>query len=140
MNGIDNLKMWNAQLIFRNFEGKPHGAQDLVDERAFAILLDKNTADNLDKAGWNVRYILPREKSGGEKTAFLQVTVDFNTVPRPSIVKIVDDEHISMTEYELDMLDHTPLHNVNLTVRPYDWIVKGKPGVKAYLDNITVTI
>ncbi len=46
----------------------------------------------------------------------------------------------NLDEKTIEMLDWADILNVDLIVRPYEWTVQGKTGVKAYLQSIYVTI
>jgi hypothetical protein len=46
----------------------------------------------------------------------------------------------NLGEAEVDLLDWADITNVDLIVRPYEWTVSGKSGIKAYLQAIYVTI
>ena len=45
-----------------------------------------------------------------------------------------------LNEEDVEILDWADISNVDLIVRPYEWAVSGKTGVKAYLKSIFVTI
>jgi hypothetical protein len=43
-------------------------------------------------------------------------------------------------EDEVEILDWADIQMTDLIVRPYEWAVNGKTGIKAYLQSIFVTI
>lgn len=133
-----NITMENVRIIFRNFAGR-EGMYNREGERNFAVLLDDpKLVKMLVKDGWNVKYLKPREE-GDEEQAYLQVSVNFNGRP-PRLVMITSRGRTNLTERECEVLDWADIRECDLIVRPYEWVVNGKTGIKAYLQSIFVTI
>jgi len=136
----NTVLMEGVRIIFRNFAGK-EGQYNREGDRNFAVLLDDTVASTLAEDGWNVKWLKPREEDEAEEPtqAYLQVSVNFKGRP-PRIVLITSRGRTNLDEGSVEMLDWADIQNVDLIVRPYEWVVNNKSGIKAYLQSIYVTI
>lgn len=134
------IVMEGVRIVFRNFAGK-EGQYNREGDRNFAVLLDEEIAKALLNDGWNVKWLEPREDAdeGTERQAYLQVSVSWKGRP-PTVVLITSRGRTNLDESQVDMLDWADITNVDLIVRPYNWDVNGKTGIKAYLKSLYVTI
>lgn len=135
--GDGTLVMENARIIFRNFAGK-EGQYNREGDRNFCVLLEAHVAEQMERDGWNVKALRAREP-GDPDQPYLQVSVSFKIRP-PKIVMITSKGRTTLTEDECEVLDWVDIAIVDLIVRPYEWSVGGKSGVKAYLKSIFITI
>ena len=140
MPANDNtVVMEGVRIIFRNFAGK-EGQYNREGDRNFAVLLDEQVADAMGQDGWNVKMLRPRsDEEGEEEQAYLPISVNFKGRP-PRIVLITSRGRTNLDESQVEMLDWVDIINVDLIVRPYEWTVNDKSGIKAYLQSIYVTI
>lgn len=127
----------DARIIFRNFAGA-EGKYNRKGDRNFCVLLDEPLAKQLDEDGWNVKALKAREE-GDPHQPYLQVSVGFQGRP-PKIVMITSKGRTDLGEDEIELLDWADLKIVDLIVRPYNWSVNDKSGIKAYLKSIFVTM
>ena len=135
----NTVLMEGVRIIFRNFSGR-EGQYNREGDRNFAVLLDDTIANAMAEDGWNVKWLKPREEDEAEtQQAYLQVSVNFGGRP-PRVVLITSRGRTNLDEGSVEMLDWADISNVDLIVRPYEWSVNGKTGVKAYLQSIYVTI
>lgn len=135
----NTVLMEGVRIIFRNFAGK-EGQYNREGDRNFAVLLDDSIANAMAEDGWNVKWLKPREDEEDEtQQGYLQVSVNFKGRP-PRIVLITSRGRTNLDEHTVEMLDWADIKNVDLIVRPYEWIVNNKSGIKAYLQSIYVTI
>lgn len=132
-----NLSIEDARIGFRNFEGK-EGQYNPKGKRNFAVFLDKENADELAKDGWNIRHLKPRDPDE-EPQAYLPVDVSFEHIP-PRIMVITSHAKNELTEDSIKKLDWAEIERCDLIIRPYNWKVGEKEGVKAYLKTMYVTI
>ena len=133
-----NLSIENARIIFRNFSGK-EGRFNPAGRRNFCVIIDdQELAANLVKDGWNVRYLKAREEGDADQP-YLQVAVRYDNIP-PKVVLISSTGKTILDEGDVNLLDWADISNVDLIIRPYNYDVNGKSGVKAYLKTMYVTI
>ena len=137
------LLIEDAQIIFRNFAGR-EGMYNAEGDRNFCVLLDKPLADTLAQDGWNVKQLKVREE-GDEPQPYIQVSVKYRgrngaPVRPPSIVMITSKGRTPLSEDECELLDWVDIAKVDLIIRPYQWAVSGKTGIKAYIKSIYITI
>lgn len=128
----------NAQLIFRNFEGR-EGQYNRKGDRNFAVIIpSEELAQQMLQDGWNVKYLNPREE-GDDPTPYIQIAINFQNKP-PKIITITSSSRTVITEDTVELLDWAEFLNVDLIINAYVWEVNGKSGVKAYLKSMYATL
>lgn len=135
---MDNLVIENARMIFKNFAGE-ESKFNRAGNRNFCVILDNDDdVQNLLELGWNIKVLTPRDED--EKPVhYLQVSVGFGNIP-PKITLISGRTRTALTEDTVETLDYAEVENVDLIIRPYNWEVNGKTGVKAYLKTMYVSV
>jgi hypothetical protein len=133
----NSVVMEGVRIIFRNFAGK-EGKYNREGDRNFGVLLDDDIAEAMAKDGWNVKWLKPRDEDDKEQ-AYLTVAVNFKGRP-PRVVMVTSRGRTPLGEEDVEVLDWADISNVDMIVRPYEWAVNGKTGIKAYLKSIFVTI
>jgi hypothetical protein len=132
-----NKTLEDVTIAFRNFAGK----EDIYNregDRNFAILLDPNTAVDMERDGWNVKYLKEREEGDGRQ-AYIQVAVSYKSRP-PKIGMVTSKGMTYLGEKEVEVLDWVDIEVADVTLNPYEWAVGGKSGTKAYLSTLFVKI
>lgn len=139
----ENLVIENARLLFRNFSGR-ESKYNRAGQRNFCVYIeDAADAQKLIDDGWNVRVRPPRE-DGEEPRYYIQVAVSFENIP-PTVYMITKRKKVKLDEESIDTLDFAEIRNVDLTIRPYNWVIQEgtkneKSGVKAYLRSLYAVI
>lgn len=136
----ENVIIENAKIFWKNFSGK-ESKYNRSGKRNFCVFIDDpDVADALANAGWNIRIMPPRDDDEPARK-YMQVDVNFETGKRPPrITMIAGRKKTELDASSVACLDYAEIKNVDLIIRPYNWEVSGKMGVKAYLDRMYVTI
>lgn len=136
-NGDGSLMIEGAQILFRNFAGNETPMND-KGKRNFCLLLDEQTADMLSQDGWNIKRLRPRddEEIG---TPFVKVTVKYGNRP-PRVILISSKGRQELSEELVMLADWVDVKHVDVTIRPYNWEVRGEKGVSAYLKTIYIIV
>ena len=132
-----NVTIEGARIIFRNFRGEA-SQFNRAGDRNFCVVLDPETAEALKADGWNVKYKEPREE-GDDPLIYLKVKVAFGNYP-PIIKQITSGGATKLDADTVMVLDTAAIENVDLIISPYEYEVRGKSGVAAYLKKMYVTI
>lgn len=135
---VDNIVIENARIIFRNFSGKESKYNRVGNMNFCVVIDDPDQAEHLMQEGWNVRQLSSTDENELPRY-YIQVAVSFNNIP-PKIFLITRKGKTLLNEETIASLDYAEIRNVDLTIRPYNWEVNGKSGVKGYLKTMYVTL
>ena len=134
---LNNIILEDVRIAFRNFAGK-EGKYNAKGRRNFVVFLDPDLAEKLYDDGWNIKTLKPRDEEE-EPQAYMQVAVNYEHIP-PRIVLISNGQQTILDEESIDILDWAEIDTIDLIIRPYEWDVNGKTGVKAYVKTMYVTL
>lgn len=136
---VSNIEIENARIIYPNFSGK-EGRYNREGERSFGVVIDDiDLAQRLGEDGWNIRVLKPRD---GEETPnhYLNVSVNFNFWRRPEIYMICNGVKTLLDEESINVLDGAAIVSADVVVRPRQWDDGGDTRIKAYLQEMYITI
>jgi hypothetical protein len=134
---LDNITIENAKLMYRNFSGK-EGQMNPAGRRNFCVVIPPEIAEKLVVDGWNIKYREPRDPSD-DRLPYLQVSVSFAHFA-PNIILISSKNKTRVDEKNLNILDFAEISQADIIIRPYNWEVQNKSGVKAYLKTMYITL
>lgn len=138
MNEHSNLSIENAKIIFKNFSGK-ETKYNREGNRNFCVIIDDpDTAQKLIDEGWNIRLLAPRDESE-EPRHYTQIAVSYKFA-EPKVISITSRGQVMLDEDSIESLDYQDIKTCDIVVRPYEWEVNGKTGIKGYLKAMYVTI
>lgn len=136
---FEPITIRNATIFKSNFSGKEIPPYNPEGRRNFCVFIDDlNVAEDMEKDGWNIRWLEPR-KEGDEKKAFLSIAVNFSKRP-PKIVLITSKGETMLDEETVGMLDWAEKEHIDMTINPRPWDDNGRHRIKAYLRTMKVKI
>ncbi len=138
----NNIAIEDARIGFRNFSGK-EGKFNPAGRRNFCVFLEEDLARTLEKDGWNVRWLQPREEQEAEQ-GYLQVAVSYDNIP-PKIILMSSKGKNILDADSVGLLDWAEIAEIDIIIRPYNWAMhegtkNEKRGVKAYIKSMYVTL
>lgn len=137
---IPNISIENANIFYKNFAGAPTKFNPRAGSRSFCVYIDDpDTVEQMLQDGWNLKTRDPRDE-GDPVRHYLQVAVSFDGPFPPKVVMVTRRKQTPLDAESVEALDYAEIVNVDLSIRPYEWEVNGKTGVKAYLKTMYVTV
>ena len=128
-----NLVVENGRIIFRNFAGEATKYKR-AGSREFSVVFDYETGMELLDQGWNIKTLRPREE-GDIPDCHLSVAVQFGAYP-PEVYMVRGKKKVLLDEDSISILDQSEIEYCDIVIRPYNWEVNGKAGVKAYVKTM----
>lgn len=136
---VRNIEIENAHIMFRNFSGKEARFNRAGDRNFCVVIDDPEQAQELSEEGWNVRILRPREE-GDDPRHYITVSVNFNFWKKPEIYMVSRNGKVLLDEESVAALDYADISNVDLVIRPRKWDDNGITKIKAYLQEMYVTV
>lgn len=133
----NNIVIEGARIGFRNFSGEA-GKYNREGDRNFVVFLDTEMATELESDGWNIKWLQPRDPQD-EEQGYLPVSVSFENYPA-KVVLVTSNGKTMLNDDTVNILDWAEINHVDLSIRPYNWEVGEKTGVKAYVKTMYVVI
>lgn len=139
-NNIENIKIENARIVFRNLSGKPDKFNPQGGKRSFSVVIeDPEFANELKREGWNIKQFNPSPDSDEEPAHFISVKVSYNNIP-PHIYLCTSKNKTLLNEDTVGQLDYAEISNVDIVITPYQYEMSGRSGISAYVKTMYVTV
>jgi hypothetical protein len=136
----NNIFIEGAEIIYRNFGGRPTKFNPQGGKRDFCVILDEETATRMMADGWNIKMREARDE-GDRPQYYMQVKVNFESKGTPpKVVMITSRGRTTLGGDMVELLDWADLSNVDLIINPWKWEMNGNTGLSGYLEAIYVTI
>lgn len=137
---IENIKIENARIVFRNLSGKPDKFNPQGGKRSFSVVIDDpEFANELKREGWNIKQFNPSPDSDEEPAHFISVKVSYNNIS-PHIYLCTSKNKTLLNEDTVGQLDYAEISNVDIVITPYQYEMSGRSGISAYVKTMYVTV
>ena len=137
---IENIKIENARIVFRNLSGKPDKYNPRGGKRSFSVVIeDPEFANELKREGWNIKQFNQSPDSDEEPAHFISVKVSYNNIP-PHIYLCTSKNKTLLNEDTVGQLDYAEISNVDIVITPYQYEMNGRSGISAYVKTMYVTV
>lgn len=137
---IENIKIENARIVFRNLSGKPDKFNPQGGKRSFSVVIeDPEFANELKREGWNIKQFNPSPDYDEEPAHFISVKVSYNNIP-PHIYLCTSKNKTLLNEDTVGQLDYAEISNVDIVITPYQYEMSGRSGISAYVKTMYVTV
>ena len=137
---IENIKIENARIVFRNLSGKPDKFNPQGGKRSFSVVIeDPEFANELKREGWNIKQFNPSPDSDEEPAHFINVKVSYNNIP-PHIYLCTSKNKTLLNEDTVGQLDYAEISNVDIVITPYQYEMSSRSGISAYVKTMYVTV
>lgn len=125
------LTFRDIRIMWRNFEGR-EGEYNVKGKRNFAIPLEREQAIELHELGWKVKEKI---QADGTRLYHMPVTVkmDGRRPPRIFLITMSKNRRVMLDEETAMAADFAEFDRIDVTLRPFNWEVRGEKGVAAYL-------
>lgn len=131
------LQIDDARIVYRNFKGVASKFNREGDRNFAVVIPNRDIAEQLIDAGWNVRIKPPRNEEDSE-FMFLPVKIKFKN-HEPNTYLLTGNDLNRLDEETVGCLDDVDIDSVDMDIRGYNWDVNGKTGRTAYLQSMRVT-
>lgn len=126
----------DVALIFRNFAGKA-GKFNREGDRNFCAILSMEQAEVMEKDGWRIKWLQPREDGDAPKP-YITVKVNYHSEWPPQIVMKTDHGQTTLDKDTVQILDYADIVYVDLVLNPYRF--EPEAPITAYLSRAYITI
>lgn len=126
-----------ADIRFKNFKGEKT-AYNAEGQRTFNVLLDEETARDLEEKGWRIKILENKKDPSAPAIPSIKVRVSFGTVP-PKMY-MVTKKKTQLTEETAMLLDTAEIVKCDLVLSPYVGKMSTDGRASAYLRTGYFTI
>ena len=146
---MENIKIRNAKLIFRNLAGAEKEYNSAGDRNVGIVIRDERMVQELIQNGWNVKQTKPREGFEDEfvpefyiqaKLKYRDKSGNLKTYPPTVYIVKSNNEKVLLDEDTVGQIDHAEIQDVRVELSPYAYEYRGKSGIAAYITRMYVKV